>query len=127
MKMIMHQTPRVNLPIGLLASLGEGVQEQPSVFIVVKDRLAPVSSIHHVINRPRILHSKFSRHTAAASERGMPREDVKPVMWKNFVLTPLRSPDENDYASDTTREFANRSSGKPRRGCPGTAVGLYRR
>ena len=38
MKMIVHRTPRVNLPVGFLASLGQDVQEQQPVFIVVKDR-----------------------------------------------------------------------------------------
>ncbi len=89
MKMIVHQTPRVNLPVSFLARLGQGVQEQQPIFIVVKDRLAPVPSIHHVINRPRILHSKFLRHIVAASERGTLGEDVKTATWKKFVVTPL--------------------------------------
>jgi hypothetical protein len=62
MKMIAHQTIRVNLPLCLAASLSQGTQKPLPVCLVPENVLTPVAAIHHVINRPLIFHSQFARH-----------------------------------------------------------------
>ena len=62
MEMIAHQAPGVHLPIGLLTRFGQRIQEQPPVLVVRINRLPPVPSVHHVIDRSRILNSKLASH-----------------------------------------------------------------
>src|SRR6266446_2882246 len=62
-KMITHQTPGVNLPIGFRASLSEGFQEQSSVVVVLENGFPAITAVHHMVNRSRVLHSELSSHT----------------------------------------------------------------
>ena len=57
----------MDVPTGLLTGLTQGLQEQLAVFVIVKDRLAPVPTIHHVVNGTGILHSQFSGHADTKS------------------------------------------------------------
>ena len=86
--MIPHQTVGVHLPIGLLASLGQSLQEAPPVCVVPQDLLAPVPAIHQMVGVACtrwlaaisfLLHFfRLSIHRDATDqERG---EDVVPVI-----------------------------------------------
>jgi hypothetical protein len=55
MKMVQHQAPGVHLPIGLPARLPQRFQKQQPISVVTENRLSAIPTIHHVINRPRIL------------------------------------------------------------------------
>src|SRR3974390_669600 len=61
-KVVVHQAERVDLPIGLLAGLPERLQKQEPVLVVVKNWLAPVATVHDVVDRPGVLHSEFASH-----------------------------------------------------------------
>jgi hypothetical protein len=62
MKMIVHQAIRMNLPVGLGATLAEGIQKELTILFVLENGLLMVASIHHMINCAFIFHSKFARH-----------------------------------------------------------------
>src|SRR6266404_5105335 len=62
MKMIAHQTIRMYLPIGLAARFGQRSQKEFPVSCIPKNSFPPVAAIHHVVNRPFILHSELSCH-----------------------------------------------------------------
>jgi hypothetical protein len=53
-----------SLPGGLPASPRQRVQEKLPIRIILEDNLAPVTPIHHVMERPRIFHPQLSRHAA---------------------------------------------------------------
>jgi hypothetical protein len=57
----------MNLPVSLLARLGQGRQKQTPVLIIHKDGLAGVTAIHDVIKRSRIFNSKLASHPAQRS------------------------------------------------------------
>jgi hypothetical protein len=63
MKMVVHQAIRVNLPAGLAAGFAQSGHEPFPVKIVIKDRLAAVAAIHHVINRSGILNPQLPGHS----------------------------------------------------------------
>jgi hypothetical protein len=64
MKMIVHQTPGVHLPIGLGASFFQGLQKQAAIGVIPKNGLTPVTAIEDMINRSRIFDSGFARHAS---------------------------------------------------------------
>ena len=70
-KVVAHETPCVDLPVGFLASLPEGLQKQLAVFVGAEDRLAMVAAVHDVINGPRILDSELSSHVSSMSAERM--------------------------------------------------------
>src|SRR5438552_6518811 len=88
-EVVAHQAPRVNLPVGFSASLGQGVQQQEPVFVVMEDRFTAVSPVHGMVNRSRVLHPELSRHCRRTVWTASP--DCQGVLWKNFVLAPLRA------------------------------------
>ncbi|MEY4324848.1 MAG: hypothetical protein RIS24_1019 [Verrucomicrobiota bacterium] len=55
--MIRHEDIGVNLPTGLSARLAQRVDEALAIRIIHEDPFAPVTAIHHVINRTSILDS----------------------------------------------------------------------
>src|SRR5678809_585545 len=65
MKMVEHQTKRVNLPLGFSARLAQCFKKSKAIAIVHKDRFAPISTIHHVIDGARIFHAQFASHRAS--------------------------------------------------------------
>src|SRR5437867_10964442 len=64
MKMIGHQAISMHLPIGLLAAFSERLYPPVPIRVVFENRLPPISPVHHVIDRIRILHPQFARHAA---------------------------------------------------------------
>ena len=52
MKMITHETPRMELPTGFLAGFTEAVEEPAAIRIVVEGGFTPVPTIHQVVNGP---------------------------------------------------------------------------
>src|SRR5437867_13385698 len=64
MKMIGHHAISMHLPIGLLAALPERLYPPVPIRVVFENRLPPISPVHHVIDRIRILHPQFARHAA---------------------------------------------------------------
>ena len=77
MKIISHQAPSVNRPVGFGAGFGEGRQKAPPIQVVVVNRLAPVPAIHDMVNRPGLWQSEFARHAPSLSAGG---ESVKPFL-----------------------------------------------
>jgi len=57
MKVIAHQAEGMDLPAGFAARLAEGRQKRRAVPVLPENRLPPVPTIHHMINRPGIFHS----------------------------------------------------------------------
>src|SRR5436853_7922020 len=64
MKMVAHHAISMNLPIGLLAALPERLYPPVPIRVVFEYRLPPISPVHHMIDRTRILHPQFARHAA---------------------------------------------------------------
>ena len=62
MKVIAHQTDRMDLPIGFVAHLAQRIPEALPILVILKNGIASVSTIHHMIDRPRIFNSDFARH-----------------------------------------------------------------
>ena len=62
MKMIAHETIRMNLPIGLGASLGERDEKLFVIEIVAKDGFTMVATIHDVIDRAGIFDAQRTGH-----------------------------------------------------------------
>jgi hypothetical protein len=60
MKMIAHQTERMDLPIGLLAGLLEGQQKQLPILIIEIDRLPPITPVHDMIDGSRKFNAQWS-------------------------------------------------------------------
>ena len=52
----------MDLPGSLFAGGGERFQEALPVQVIVKDGLAMVPAVHHVINRARILEAQLASH-----------------------------------------------------------------
>jgi hypothetical protein len=78
MKMISHQAPRMNLPVGFGAGFGEGGQKTLSVRSVMENGFAPVSAIHDVVNGPGILNPQFAAHAVRLAN--------SPVAVKGYKL-----------------------------------------
>jgi hypothetical protein len=70
----------MNLPACFVARFAEGFQKTLPILIVLENRFSPVSPIHDVIDRSRILHSKFARHAPNAFSRGL---SVKPIFYNS--------------------------------------------
>jgi hypothetical protein len=54
------QTPRypsMNLPAGFVARFAEGFQKTPAILIILANRLASISPVHHMVDCSRVLHS----------------------------------------------------------------------
>jgi hypothetical protein len=66
-KMVAHQAIRMHLPSRLLACLRQRFEEVLAVHIIDENVLPAVSTIHHVIDRARKLHSHGARHGASVS------------------------------------------------------------
>src|SRR5437016_3537468 len=62
MKVIPHEAIGMHLPTGLFAGFGKRLQEAAPVNVIQEDNLAPVATIHEVINRPRVLDSELASH-----------------------------------------------------------------
>ena len=60
--MIPHQHPGMNAPARHLTSLRHGFQEKPPVIVIEKDRLPPVATSHHVVERAGILNAETAGH-----------------------------------------------------------------
>src|SRR5436309_3476636 len=67
MKIIEHQPISMHLPIGLLAAFSERLYPPVPIRVVFENRLPPISPVHHVIDRTRILHPQLARHAAYPS------------------------------------------------------------
>ena len=65
MKVVAHQAPGMDLPVGFLTGFTKGVQEQPPILVIQENGLAPVATIHRVINRPGVLNSELPCHLVA--------------------------------------------------------------
>jgi len=81
-KVIGHQAPGVNLPIGLLAGLLQGLEKQPPVRIVVENGLPPISPAHHMVDctldlPKRLCHTVFVKRTAFSYIRFSSPEQAK--------------------------------------------------
>src|ERR1017187_8814318 len=81
MKVVQHQTISMNLPAGFVARFAESFQKTLPILIVLENRLSPVSPVHDVIDRSRILHSQFARHAPKALSRDL---SVKPILYNSW-------------------------------------------
>ena len=73
MKMVQHQTIGLHLPAGFAASLAERFQKTPLILVVFENRFPSITPVHHMVDRARILDSKFSRH-ACRKYAGFPQK-----------------------------------------------------
>jgi len=55
MKMVAHETPGMNFPISLQAGFSCGLEEEFASLIVAEHGLAPVATIHDMVNGAWIL------------------------------------------------------------------------
>jgi hypothetical protein len=62
MKVIAHEAAGVHLPTCPLARFGQRRQKSAPALIVLEDDLAPVASVHRVINRSGILDAHLPGH-----------------------------------------------------------------
>jgi hypothetical protein len=69
MKMIVHETPSMELPAGFLAGFAEGGEEGAAVLIVTKDGLAPVAAIDEVVDGSGKLNAQGSGHRVGKLSR----------------------------------------------------------
>ena len=60
MKMIAHETERMNVPAGFHATLGQGSQKTLPICVVAVNRLAMIPAIHDVVDRTGIFHSELA-------------------------------------------------------------------
>src|SRR5689334_21229962 len=79
-KMITHQTVSVNLPVRLLTSLSQTLQESFSVLIIPENLLAPITAINQMIDRSLIFHPHLARH---------PRRLSPPKNMSIFIPDPF--------------------------------------
>ena len=61
-KVVGHQAEGMHLPVRFAAALGQSFQEAFSVGIIFEDRLPPVATAHHMVDRPFIFQSKLAWH-----------------------------------------------------------------
>jgi hypothetical protein len=61
-KVIAHQTIRVNLKAGLRARLGQGLDKILPIHIRFEDIPLAIGPTHHMVNGSRILDSALARH-----------------------------------------------------------------
>ena len=52
----------MNLPASFDADLSQSCKEAIPIRIVFENRFTAIATIHHMINRPRILHSQLAGH-----------------------------------------------------------------
>jgi hypothetical protein len=50
------------LPFGFAASLAQSRQKPLAVSVILKDILAPITAIHDVVDRSRVLQSQLAGH-----------------------------------------------------------------
>lgn len=62
-----HQAAGVAEPVKALHDFPEALQERVPIHVVIEDVLAGVASGRHMIERPFILHSEWTRHTLFGS------------------------------------------------------------
>src|SRR5437899_563783 len=66
-EVVAHQAPRVNLPVGFFASLGQGLEKILPIHIIVIDPLTTIATAHDVVDHPGILNSQRPRHSSQLS------------------------------------------------------------
>ncbi len=59
----------MHLPLRLLAGLGQRCQQSLPILIIPEDRLLPVATVHHVVDRPGVLDAQFSGHAFRVTTR----------------------------------------------------------
>jgi hypothetical protein len=104
--MIAHQAIGMDLPIRLLASLGQRLKQVLAVHIIDEDVLLAVATIHHVVDRARILHSHRPRHVQQNVDIPSPRQAPKRIPFRpqpqfdlgtNLRFDPFPFPDVEDF------------------------------
>src|SRR2546426_9345039 len=66
MKMVGYQAIGMHLPIGLGAALPQRLHPPLPIRVILEYRLPPISPVHHMIDRTRILHPPFARQAGHA-------------------------------------------------------------
>jgi len=56
------------LPAGFLTALAQGLQKTEAILVILKDGIAPISSIHDMVNGTGILDPQLARHDAKLSK-----------------------------------------------------------
>jgi len=64
-KLIGHQTIGMHLPAGFRASPAQRFHKALPIQVIPENRLPVIAPAHHVVKRPRVFHSQFSRHAKA--------------------------------------------------------------
>ena len=85
MKVVGHQAIGVELPAGLLARFGQGLEKAEAVMVVVENLFPPIATIHQVIDGARILDSKFARQAVR-----VPKSAKVSIVMTPFQGTSMR-------------------------------------
>ena len=86
MKVVQRQTIGVSLPAGFVPCFAGGFQKTLPILIVLETRSSPASPIHDVMDRSRIVHSQFARHTPTALSLGL---SVKAILYNSREIDPF--------------------------------------
>jgi hypothetical protein len=68
MKMIVHQTIGMNLPLGLPTGAPEKLEKKLPVHVISYDCLAPIAPTQDMIDRSRIFNAQRPRHDGCVGE-----------------------------------------------------------
>ena len=63
-KMITHETIRMNLPVGFLADFSQCGEKLLVIEIIAEDRFTAVTTVHHMVDRAGILDAQRAGHVA---------------------------------------------------------------
>ena len=88
-KMIGHPAIGMHFPIALGAALPQRLQPAALIHVALENRLLPISPVHHMIDRARILHSELERHST------YPCRGSRGQLNENSTITgtdPLKTP-----------------------------------
>ena len=67
-KMVGHQAIGMHLPIGLDTALPQRLQAAEPIRVIFENRLPPISPVHHMIDRARILHRQVCAPCGLSSQ-----------------------------------------------------------
>ena len=81
MKVVGHQAIGVELPAGLLARFGQGLEKAEAVMVVVENLFPPIATIHQVIDGAGILDSEFTRQAVR-----VPKSAKVPIVMTPYLL-----------------------------------------
>ena len=87
--MIGHEDERVDPPASAGAGLAERGEKQLPIRIAAEDRLLPVATIQHMVDRPFKFDTRLARHLSILPLHHQGRR----AKCRDYRIDPFRSPD----------------------------------